>query len=82
MKPETLVKLSVALLSEAEQEFRYKANECLYESTMTASPMVTAPKSIDDSILDGKNRILNAEYDKFIEKADAILEAIDKLNKI
>jgi hypothetical protein len=32
MKPETLVKLSVALLSEAEHEFRYKANAILVES--------------------------------------------------
>jgi hypothetical protein len=32
MKPETLVKLSVALLSEAEQEFRYKADAILVEA--------------------------------------------------
>jgi hypothetical protein len=65
MKPETLVKLSVTLLSEAEQEFRYKANECLVKSY--------------DPLL---NRQTRDEYDKFIAKADAFLEVIDKLNKI
>jgi len=70
MKPETLVKLSVTLLSEAEQEFRYKANACLHEATMAHDASLT------------KKRILNAEYVRLIEKADAVLEAIDKLNKI
>jgi hypothetical protein len=65
MKPETLVKLSVALLSEAEQEFRYKADECLVKSY--------------DPLL---NRQTRDEYDKFIAKADAFLEVIEKLNTI
>jgi hypothetical protein len=69
MKPETLVKLSVALLSEAEQEFRYKANMCLIESTMPGQNSFVMKRS-------------SMEYDKLIEKADAILEAIGKLNKI
>jgi hypothetical protein len=70
MKPETLVKLSVTLLSEAEQEFRYKANACLHEATMAHDANLT------------KKRILNAEYDRFTAKADAVLEVIEKLNKI
>jgi hypothetical protein len=70
MKPETLVKLSVTLLSEAEQEFRYKANACLHEAAMA-----------HDASLN-KKRILNAEYDRFTAKADAVLVAIEKLNKI
>jgi hypothetical protein len=69
MKPETLVKLSVALLSEAEQEFRYKANECLAEFVN----INTTPK-----IKSG----VDAKYDRLMGKADAILEVIDKLNKI
>lgn len=70
MKPETLVKLSVALLSEAEQEFRYKADACLHEATMAHDANLT------------KKRMLNAEYVRLIEKADAVLEVIEKLNKI
>jgi hypothetical protein len=70
MKPETLVKLSATLLSEAEQEFRYKANACLHEATMAHNANLT------------KKRMLNAEYVRLIEKADAVLEVIEKLNKI
>jgi hypothetical protein len=70
MKPETLVKLSVTLLSEAEQEFRYKANACLHEATMAHGA---------NSI---QWHISIAEYERLIAKADAVLETIDKLNKI
>ena len=65
MKPETLVKLSVALLSEAEQEFRYKADAVLVES-------MVRPWKVKE----------NSEYEKLMDKADAILETIEKLNTI
>jgi hypothetical protein len=70
MKPETLVKLSVALLSEAEHEFRYKANACLHEATMAHGANLI------------QWHISIAEYERLIAKADAVLEAIEKLNKI
>jgi xylose isomerase len=65
MKPETLVKISVAMLSEAEQEFRYKADAVLVES-------MERPWKVKE----------NGEYERLMDKADAILEAIEKLNTI
>jgi hypothetical protein len=69
MKPETLVKLSVALLLEAEQEFRYRANQEL-QSGMACFKDNPRKRKYDKA------------YESLTEKADAVLEVIDKLNKI
>jgi hypothetical protein len=68
MQPETIIKISIALLSEAEQSYRWKANECLVKS-MSLNPDINSRES-------------SRQHDLNIQKATFVKECIEKLNNI